>query len=98
MLEDNLRTYASGYRFVVLHLGGGSHGPVYSDRHPPEFQRFKPMCTEADVANQCTVEQLYNSYDNTILYTDYVLGGSSKDSIAPAFRTYSSMYPITANP
>jgi len=74
LLEDNLRTYASGYRFVVLHLGGGSHGPVYSDRHPPEFQRFKPMCTEADVANQCTVEQLYNSYDNTILYTDYVLG------------------------
>lgn len=74
LLEKNLSTYASGYRFIVLHLGGGSHGPVYGDRHPPEFQRFKPMCNDADVANQCSLEQLYNSYDNTILYADYVLG------------------------
>lgn len=74
LLEDNLKTYVSGYRFVVLHLGGGSHGPMYADRYPPEFQKFKPMCNDADVANQCTIEQLYNSYDNTILYVDYVLG------------------------
>ena len=74
LLEQNLRTYTSGYRFVVLHLGGGSHGPAYADRHPPEFQQFKPMCTDADVANKCTLEELYNSYDNTILYVDHVLG------------------------
>ena len=74
LLEGNLGTYVSGYRFVVLHLGGGSHGPVYSERHPPEFQRFKPLCNEADVGNQCSREQLYNSYDNTILYADHVLG------------------------
>lgn len=74
LLEDNLRTYVSGYRFVVLHLGGGSHGPVYADRHPPEFLQFKPGCDDADVANQCTIEQLYNSYDNTILYADHVVG------------------------
>jgi lipid A ethanolaminephosphotransferase len=74
LLEENLETFASGYRFVVLHLGGGSHGPIYSARHPPEFRHFAPLCDEADVANQCTVEQLYNSYDNTILYADYVLG------------------------
>ena len=73
LLEENLGTYSSGYRFVVLHLGGGSHGPTYADRHPPEFQ-FKPTCNDADVANQCTLEQLYNSYDSTILYVDYVLG------------------------
>lgn len=74
LLEDNLKTFVSGYRFVVLHLGGGSHGPKYSDRFPPEFRRFKPTCDDADVANQCTIEQLYNSYDNTILYVDHVLG------------------------
>lgn len=73
LLHENLKSYRSGYRFVVLHLGGGSHGPSYKDRHPAEFQRFKPMCLEADVVNQCTLEQLYNSYDNTILYVDYVL-------------------------
>ena len=74
LLEGNLETYRSGYRFVVLHLGGGSHGPTYSDRHPPEFERFEPMCRDADVANQCSLEQLYNSYDNTILYADFVVG------------------------
>jgi lipid A ethanolaminephosphotransferase len=74
LFEKNLATYASGYRFIVLHLGGGSHGPLYSDRYPPEFQQFKPMCTDADVATQCTRDQLYNSYDNTILYVDHVLG------------------------
>lgn len=74
LLEQNLRTYESGNRFVVLHLGGGSHGPLYRDRHPPEFGRLQPMCHDADVANQCTIEELYNSYDNTILYADHVLG------------------------
>ncbi len=75
LLRANLDSYVSGYRFVVLHLGGGSHGPVYGDRLPPEFQRFLPICNKADVGNQCTIEQLYNSYDNTILYADHVLGG-----------------------
>ncbi len=75
LLEQNLRSYVSGSRFVVLHLGGGSHGPLYRDRHPPEFERLQPACHDADVANQCTREELYNSYDNTILYVDHVLGG-----------------------
>lgn len=74
LLESSLSTYHSGNRFVVLHLGGGSHGPLYRDRHPPEFQLLKPACNDADVANQCTIEELYNSYDNTILYLDHVLG------------------------
>jgi lipid A ethanolaminephosphotransferase len=74
LLAANLQAYKSGYSFVVLHLGGGSHGPVYRDRHPPEFLRFEPTCNDADVANGCTLEQLYNSYDNTILYVDHVVG------------------------
>ena len=74
LLSDNIQSYDSGYRFIVLHLGGGSHGPNYQKRIPKEFQRFHPMCLDADVVNQCTVDELYNSYDNTILYTDYVLG------------------------
>lgn len=76
LLRDSLRSYSSGYRFVVLHLGGGSHGPLYGDRHPPEFARFQPTCDDADVANECTAEELYNSYDNTILYVDHVVGES----------------------
>jgi lipid A ethanolaminephosphotransferase len=74
LLESSLQAYESGYRFIVLHLGGGSHGPNFSNRHPPEFQKFNPQCMEADVANHCSLEQLYNSYDNTVLYVDYVVG------------------------
>jgi len=74
LLERDLAAYRSGPRFVVLHLGGGSHGAIYRDRHPPEFSRFEPGCTDADVANRCSLDQLYNSYDNTILYVDFVLG------------------------
>lgn len=76
LLERDLASYRSGPRFVVLHLGGGSHGPVYRDRHPPEFARFEPGCDDADVANRCSAEQLLNSYDNTILYVDFVVGGA----------------------
>lgn len=74
LLENNLKSYTSGGRLVVLHLGGGSHGPLYTDRFPEEFQQFKPMCFDADVVNQCTKEELYNSFDNSILYVDYVVG------------------------
>jgi len=74
LLHHNLESYRHGHRFIVLHLGGGSHGPLYKNRHPAEFLRFGPMCSDADVVNKCTVEELYNSYDNTILYVDYVLG------------------------
>jgi lipid A ethanolaminephosphotransferase len=74
LLRKDVESYVSGYRFLVLHLGGGSHGPIYSDRHPPEFLRFEPTCTDADVANKCTLDQIYNSYDNTILYVDHVVG------------------------
>ncbi|MEJ0087280.1 MAG: phosphoethanolamine transferase domain-containing protein [Pseudomonadota bacterium] len=79
LLKVDLANYSSGFRFVVLHFGGGSHGPAYADRHPPEFLRFEPGCKDADVANQCSIEQLYNSYDNTILYVDHV--------VAQAIRT-----------
>jgi lipid A ethanolaminephosphotransferase len=74
LLAKNLASYQSGPRLVVLHLGGGSHGPLYANRHPPEFQQFRPTCADADVANQCSVEELFNSYDNTLLYVDHVLG------------------------
>lgn len=74
LLANNLQSYQSGYRLIVLHAGGGSHGPKYRDRYPPEFQHFNPQCLEADVVNYCTEEELYNSYDNTILYVDHVLG------------------------
>lgn len=73
LLQNKLRDYDGGYRFIVLHLGGGSHGPTYIDRYPPTFRHFQPVCEDADVVNQCSRQQLYNAYDNSILYVDHVL-------------------------
>ena len=75
LLKENLRSHTAGKQLTILHLGGGSHGPIYKDRYPPDFQKFQPMCHDADVSARCTEAELYNSYDNSILYTDYVLGG-----------------------
>ncbi|MCH1919733.1 phosphoethanolamine--lipid A transferase [Shewanella sp. A3A] len=58
-------------RLIVLHLIG-SHGPTYYLRYPAEQQQFMPDCPRSDIQN-CSREQLMNTYDNTILYTDYIL-------------------------
>lgn len=57
----------------VLHQIG-SHGPAYYERYPNDFARFRPDCRSAALQS-CTPEQIRNSYDNTILYTDHVLAG-----------------------
>ena len=67
--EINLSTAQK--MFVVLHQKG-SHGPAYHTRYPPEFEKFKPVCRSVDLS-QCDQQSLINAYDNTILYTDYVL-------------------------
>jgi lipid A ethanolaminephosphotransferase len=53
---------------IVLHQNG-SHGPAYYRRYPDAFSRFTPDCRSDDFAD-CTQEQIVNSYDNTIYYTD----------------------------
>lgn len=57
---------------VVLHMMG-SHGPAYSHRYPPEFAKFTPYCEKLS-PTECTVEEVANAYDNSIAYTDYILG------------------------
>jgi lipid A ethanolaminephosphotransferase len=47
----------------------GSHGPAYHDRYPDAFRRFVPDCRSNELQD-CSHEELVNSYDNTILYTD----------------------------
>jgi lipid A ethanolaminephosphotransferase len=59
---------------LVMHQMG-SHGPAYADRTPPAFKRFLPECTSSHLPD-CSSEQLRNAYDNTIAYTDHVLGST----------------------
>lgn len=56
---------------LVLHIMG-SHGPAYYQRYPDVFRHFMPTC-DTNQIQQCTTEQLRNTYDNTVLYTDHIL-------------------------
>jgi glucan phosphoethanolaminetransferase (alkaline phosphatase superfamily) len=53
--------------FIVLHMMG-SH-LRYDARYPAEFKGFKPTITDPEESD----DSVRNSYDNTVLYTDYVL-------------------------
>lgn len=56
---------------LTFHLIG-SHGPTYYLRYPPSHRYFTPDCPRSDIEN-CSNAALMNTYNNTILYTDYVL-------------------------
>jgi lipid A ethanolaminephosphotransferase len=56
---------------IVLHQMG-NHGPAYFKRYPPEFEYFKPAC-HSQKLSECTSDEITNSYDNAIRYTDWSL-------------------------
>jgi len=57
---------------VIVFHQIGSHGPAYSDRYPPQFEQFKPVCHSNEL-DRCSREEVINAYDNSILYTDHNL-------------------------
>ena len=60
-----------GDRVLVLHPLG-NHGPSYFQRYPPAFRRYQPTCDTPDLGG-CSRQQIVNSYDNAVLYTDHFL-------------------------
>ena len=74
-LQANIDT-AKEDTFVVLHLEG-SHGPTYFKRYPDTFKKFLPTCDTQDL-EKCSQEQIVNTYNNTLLYTDFILNESIK--------------------
>ena len=70
-LQQKLNSLSKKKTLIVLHMMG-SHGPTYFKRYPQEHQKFTPDCARSDIQN-CSSEQLINTYDNTIAYTDFVL-------------------------
>ncbi len=78
VLVDSLKSYLQSIpqgdtqpRLLVLHQLG-SHGPAYYKRVPPQFKVFRPTC-DTNAIQGCSREALQNTYDNTLLYTDYIL-------------------------
>ncbi|MFZ9264545.1 MAG: phosphoethanolamine transferase [Polynucleobacter sp.] len=62
---------STGDQVVVLHQLG-NHGPAYYARYPKAFEKFKPVCSSSDLG-RCTQQEIFNAYDNAILYTDHIL-------------------------
>ena len=58
-------------KIIVIHMAG-SHGPKYFNRYPKKFEKFLPSC-KSNNPQDCSQEELSNAFDNTILYTDFVL-------------------------
>lgn len=61
-----------GDALIVLHQLG-SHGPAYFERYPAQDRVFQPTC-DSNQIQKCSREALVNTYDNTLVYTDRVLG------------------------
>lgn len=70
-LRAKLKNITQDNTLIVLHMIG-SHGPTYFKRYPKDKRIFTPDCQRSDIQN-CTHEELVNTYDNTIAYTDFVL-------------------------
>ncbi|MDP1542322.1 MAG: phosphoethanolamine--lipid A transferase [Polycyclovorans sp.] len=72
-LEEHLASLKRD-TLIVLHQKG-SHGPAYYRRYPPAFERYTPTCASSRLPD-CAGESLHNTYDNTILYTDFVVAST----------------------
>jgi len=76
-LKEQINTSTKNKILVVLHTST-SHGPTYSQKYPPQFETFKPVCNSVELG-QCSHTELINAYDNTIVYTDYILSKVIED-------------------
>ena len=70
-LKEVVESSAADKVLIVLHTST-SHGPTYYSKYPSEFEHFTPVCTTVEMA-KAVPEELINAYDNTILYTDYLV-------------------------
>ena len=71
-LQNFIDRQEDGDILIVLHQMG-SHGPAYYKRYPEAFRVFTPSCDTNELEN-CSEDEIGNTYDNTILYTDHFLG------------------------
>lgn len=68
---DNIKQ--SEKHFIIIHTLGSHFN--YAHRYPLEFDVFKPSLKHEvfNLHDKTQIEKIRNSYDNSILYTDYIL-------------------------
>ena len=72
-LRERIESSKKHKVLIVLHTST-SHGPKYADKYPKAFEVFKPVARNVEEGEK-NIGMLINAYDNTILYTDYLLDG-----------------------
>ena len=85
-LRESIARHPRGRHLVILHTKGSHH--LYTERYPRPYAWYQPECARTNVP--CAREELLNSYDNSIAYTDHFLGqviGSLKDKKAMVIYT-----------
>lgn len=76
-LKEQILASEKNKILIVLHTST-SHGPQYNKKYPSRFETFQPVCNSVELAD-CSHEELMNAYDNTIVYTDYILHSIIED-------------------
>lgn len=71
LVEKKILEFQNKNMAIFVHLQG-SHGPTYYERYPKDFARFAPTCDTSELA-KCDLKSIANTYDNTLLYTDFIL-------------------------
>jgi lipid A ethanolaminephosphotransferase len=70
-IKEQIESSDNNKILIVLHTST-SHGPTYNKKYPPKFEIFKPVCNSVELA-KCSQQELINAYDNSIIYTDFIL-------------------------
>ncbi len=73
-VDEFLKEHPKGKNLLILHTYG-SHFH-YEERYTDEFRKYTPTCSKkrflTDMTH-CSLEERINSYDNSILFTDYFI-------------------------
>lgn len=70
-LSEDIERADSPKVLIIIHTST-SHGPTYYKKYPPQFEKFAPVCKSVEPKG-CLQSEIINAYDNTILYTDFLL-------------------------
>ncbi len=76
LLDKKISLFKGDDAIIYMHIMG-SHGPSYYNRYPKDHAKFKPECLTSDL-QKCTKDEIVNTYDNTLLFTDFVMAETIK--------------------
>jgi len=79
-LRERIESSQKDKVLIMLHTST-SHGPNYADKYPKAFEVYKPVARNVEEGEK-DAGMLVNAYDNTLLYTDFLL-----DSLISTLRS-----------